>query len=281
MSKYYYLIAGLPELSLEDNKLNYTMASFREELYPELSKNDREIVDLLYLKFDNKNLLILLKDKSAELLQLGLYTKNELLSLIDTVKFGEEKAKGYVPYLITFLDNYFAEKYEDQVLLEDVLTGMYYEYATQSSNEFVKSWFEYNQIINNLLIALAGRKHQIKYQDHILGSDSISKQIRNSSARDFGLSTVLDYLNSLIRLSDEEDLVQREKRIDQMRWKWMEENTFFNYFTIERIFVFLLQVEMIERWLSLDKDEGNKYFREIISSLQNEVQIPAEFRQNK
>ena len=62
MSKYYYLIAGLPELSLEDNKLNYTMASFREELYPELSKNDREIVDLLYLKFDNKNLLILLKE---------------------------------------------------------------------------------------------------------------------------------------------------------------------------------------------------------------------------
>ena len=28
-SKYYYLVAGLPELSLEDSKLSYTVADFR------------------------------------------------------------------------------------------------------------------------------------------------------------------------------------------------------------------------------------------------------------
>ena len=33
MSKYYYLVAGLPELTLEDSKLSYTVADFKTELY--------------------------------------------------------------------------------------------------------------------------------------------------------------------------------------------------------------------------------------------------------
>ncbi len=38
MSKYYYLVAGLPELTLEDSKLSYTVADFKTELYPALLK---------------------------------------------------------------------------------------------------------------------------------------------------------------------------------------------------------------------------------------------------
>ena len=65
MSTYYYLVAGLPDISLEDGKLSYTVDSFKTELYPELSVKDRQIIDLFYLKFDNEDLLKLLKDKDA------------------------------------------------------------------------------------------------------------------------------------------------------------------------------------------------------------------------
>jgi hypothetical protein len=58
----------------------------------------------------------------------------------------------------------------------------------------------------------------------------------------------------------------------------MEDNTFFNYFTIEKIFVFLMKLEMIERWVSLDKDKGNELFRQLIGKLKDEVQIPQGFR---
>ena len=54
MSKYYYyLVAGLPELTLEDSKLSYTVADFKAELYPDLSDEDKKLIDLFYLKFDN------------------------------------------------------------------------------------------------------------------------------------------------------------------------------------------------------------------------------------
>ena len=53
---------------------------------------------------------------------------------------------------------------------------------------------------------------------------------------------------------------------------------FFNYFTIERLFVFLQQIDMIERWISLDKESGSDLFRLMIRQLKEQVQIPEEFR---
>ena len=46
MTNYYCLVAGLPDLSLEDGKLNYTVANFKSEIYPELSEKDRKLIDL-------------------------------------------------------------------------------------------------------------------------------------------------------------------------------------------------------------------------------------------
>ena len=95
---------------------------------------------------------------------------------------------------------------------------------------------------------------------------------------DFGLSGEVDVFESLVKISEITELVEREKKLDALRWNWMEDAIFFDYFTVERIFAFLLKLEMIERWISLDKERGNQLFRSIIESLKNDVQIPAEFR---
>lgn len=65
MSAYYYLVAGLPDISLEDGKLSYTISDFRAESYGDLSAKDQALIDLFYLKYDHADLLSLLKDKDA------------------------------------------------------------------------------------------------------------------------------------------------------------------------------------------------------------------------
>lgn len=42
MDAYYYLVAGLPDISLEDGKLSYTVDSFKSEIYPDLSDKDKK-----------------------------------------------------------------------------------------------------------------------------------------------------------------------------------------------------------------------------------------------
>lgn len=280
MSKYYYyLVAGLPELTLEDSKLSYTVADFKAELYPDLSDEDKKLIDLFYLKFDNANVLKLLKDKDAAIDLRGNYSAEELVEFISSLKEGDEIADAVFPsYLSTFIFEYFNATAEDDFLYEDRLAALYYEYAMKCKNKFVSSWFAFNLTMNNILVALTARKFKMDIAPLIVGDTEVCEALRTSAARDFGLTGEVDFLDQLVKISETEELVEREKKIDQLRWNWMEEATFFNYFTVERLFVFLLQLEMIERWISLDKEKGNQLFRSIIATLKDEVQIPAEFR---
>lgn len=43
MDAYYYLVAGLPDISLDDGKLGYTVDSFKSEIYPYLSDKDKKL----------------------------------------------------------------------------------------------------------------------------------------------------------------------------------------------------------------------------------------------
>lgn len=278
MSTYYCLVAGLPDISLDDGKLSYSVSDFKAELYPDLSAQDRKLIDLFYLKFDNTAILQLLKNKDAAIEDKGNFSAEELLQLIEAVREGDTPDKKYPSYLVNFVSQYLQLSQDELYRADDLLAALYYSYGMSSNNAFIASWFEFNLNLNNILAALAARKYKMEVSSVIVGATSICEQLRTSNARDFGLNETLEYFEALQRIADIEELVEREKKVDMLKWKWLEDESFFHYFTIERIFVFLMQLEMIERWISLDKEKGNELFRKMIQDLKNEVQIPEEFR---
>ena len=278
MSAYYYLVAGLPDISLEDGKLSYTISDFRAESYGDLSAKDQALIDLFYLKYDHADLLSLLKDKDAVTQGKGNFSSEDLLQLIASVKEGEKPDAKFPSYLYDFIAQYLALPADELYKAENLLASAYYAYAMKSKNPFIASWFEFYLNINNKLAAFAARKYKMNVAEVIVGDTDVCEMLRTSNARDFGLSETLDYFEPLQRLVETDDLVEREKKVDQLKWKWLEDASFFHYFTIERLFVFLLQLEMIERWVLLDKEKGSELFRQMIQNLKDEVQIPEEFR---
>ena len=224
----------------------------------------------------------LLKDREAVIDSRGNYTVDQFVAVFK--QFDEEgiitSPGSLPPYMIKFIQDYLSQQeagVTSDVLVEDWLSGLYYDYAMRCKNEFVSSWFEFNLNTNNVLVAMAARKYKLPIATLIVGDTEICEALKTSNARDFGLTTELEYFDQLQKISETDDLVEREKRLDQLRWKWMEDKTFFDYFSIERLYVFLLQLEIIERWISLDKEKGNQMFREIIDSLKGEVRVPSEF----
>ena len=278
MSAYYYLVAGLPDISLEDGKLSYTISDFRAESYGDLSAKDQALIDLFYLKYDHADLLSLLNDKDAVTQGKGNFSSEDLLQLIASVKEGEKPDAKFPSYLYDFIAQYLALPADELYKAENLLASAYYAYAMKSKNPFIASWFEFNLNINNILAAFAARKYKMNVAEVIVGDTDVCEMLRTSNARDFGLSETLDYFEPLQRLVETDDLVEREKKVDQLKWKWLEDASFFHYFTVERLFVFLLQLEMIERWVLLDKEKGSELFRQMIQNLKDEVQIPEEFR---
>ena len=149
------------------------------------------------------------------------------------------------------------------------MSAYYYEYATKTSNRFVAAWFAFNRNVNNILVAFTARKYRMNIADVVIGDDEVAEALRTSSARDFELIGALDYFEAVQRMSENSKLQEREHQLDELRWRWLDDNSVFNYFTVERLFVFLQKLMIIERWDSLDADEGMKRYNQMIAELKS------------
>lgn len=272
MAKYYYLIAGLPEISLDDTKQPLTVADFRIEANSNLNKKDKKIIDLFYLKYDNKNLINQLESSDKEFIPNGYLSQEEFEELITRMREeGIPPDNKRIPsYFIQFIERYLelTEKNEEpDISWEDLLSSYYYEYAMKCRNVFIASWFELNLNINNILVALSARKYDLDKSSYIVGNNEVATNLRTSNARDFGLGVLVDYWNEIQSIAEESDLYVREKKIDSFKWEWLNENSFFHPFEIDGVFSYLARLEMLERWVTLDKVTGEKSFRELIGTM--------------
>ena len=284
MGKYYYLIAGLADISIDDERMPYSVDSFREEIFPALSAGDRHLVEMALEQYDRRNLLYLLeKEKNgAELLleesaQTGSLSGEQLVSVIDAVKSGE-KAADAPDYIIEFVREYLNDEWQSYSAFPgDRLSSLFYGYALNADNEFVRDWFRFNMDLNNIQTAFTARKHSLSIPGLIVGEGDVAEALRSSGAKDWGLSQSVDYFDRIARIQEESDLAVRERETDLIKWNWLEEHTFFNYFTVEKLFAFLVRLDIAGRWLKLDKEKGQELFRSLIGSLKNEVEVPKEF----
>ena len=127
--------------------------------------------------------------------------------------------------------------------------------------------------VNNLQVAFLARKYKKNMSECIVGDDETSETIRNSASRDFGLAGTIDYLEQVLRLCESDKLQERERQMDELRWNWLEDNSIFNYFTIERIYVFLQKLDIVTRWTKLDTETGAKRYKELIVGLKSGLTI--------
>ncbi|MDR2120276.1 MAG: DUF2764 domain-containing protein [Tannerella sp.] len=286
MSKYYYLISGLPDIAPDNIKQACTVLSFKNEIEDLLSRHDRDLLASFYRKFDNQNLLAFLKLKNQPFDERGSIAAADIADLYAALKHEEnEPEHRYIPpYFPVFIKEYLASEEKGEkpaISWEDRLSALYYDHAMKSPNRFISEWFEFNLNIGNILTAVNCRNHKLDKAAYIVGNNETADLLRTSNARDFGLGTTLDYLPELFRIVEEPNLMIREHRIDLLKWAWLDEQTFFKTFDIETIFAFLLRVEMIERRTSLNRADGEQTFRALVGAIKREsAGVLNEFKMN-
>ena len=154
---------------------------------------------------------------------------------------------------------------------EDLRAQLMYEEGMRSQNAFVREWFAFNLNLNNILAAVICRKHGFDLKKAIVGEGEVQDALRTSNAKDFGLSATLPEIDDILRLSEVEDLYEREKKTDALRWKWLEEKTLFSYFEAENVFAYWLQAQMLFRWDILNKETGEQIFRDLLNDMKRDI----------
>jgi hypothetical protein len=148
------------------------------------------------------------------------------------------------------------------------------EEGLKAKNRFIHEWFAFNRGINNVMVAQICRKHGFNAKQQIVGEDEVAEQLRtHSTQKDFGLNELSGDYQAVLALAQIEDLMQREKAIDAIRFEWLQERTEFDFFSSEMVFAYYLEAVMLHRWSLLTVEEGEKVFRTLVADLKKDIKL--------
>ena len=92
--------------------------------------------------------------------------------------------------------------------------------------------------------------------------------MQRSSAADFGLRGELAYVDAVIAaVNDEPNMVEKEHKLDMVRWEQAGELAGFDYFNINAILSYLAKINIVARWSLLDPKRGREMFERIMAEL--------------
>jgi len=278
MANYYCMIAGLPDIDLQDTKPGLTIEDMREQCDEVLTKPDRKLLFYFFLRFDCINLVRLLKDPEASIDQWGNFSLEQLRDLITSATELNFNVHRYPAFMSVFAREYAFNKDKAGYFPEDEMAFQFLDYAIKTCpNRMMRRWYKLNLDITNILTAMLARSQGWSIGDFIKGEGEVQDMIRENKTKDFNLGLEYDYIPQLMKIVDEQDPVRKEKMIDAFKWVWLDERTFFEPFSMEAVFAYLCKLQMQQRWAKLDPERGKETFQKIIDDLRGEAKVPEEF----
>lgn len=264
---YYYLVAGLPDIILDNTKKGLPLSAVLDEILELVSAGDAVFFTLLRFRYDNTNLVTLLEKTKKEFDIRGNFAQEELAQ--------EIKMPSILPgYMQSFIEAHKEGKYPfPKLSLEDQLSWLYYEYMAAQPNTFIREWFAFDLDLRNVLAGINCRRleedqgkggSQFSREQSIICRNDVSEMVLKSNAPDFSLSSRFTWVEKLMSFS-QDAVVEYEKSIDLLRWDMLDELTTFSYFQIETLLAFYIKLCMVERWQRLEPDTGKETLDKLLA----------------
>ncbi|RKY37453.1 MAG: hypothetical protein DRP78_01075 [Candidatus Omnitrophota bacterium] len=263
VKQYYYLIASLPELRLDDYKEPYRVWEFKAELFENLVPQHYQYIKDMLFGYDIANMAdVLLDIDDPWTRQKGRWEFTQLREKLNT------KDCEFADYITNVVAEARDKKKSNIPLsrqeVEDELFSGFYRMMITHKNFFIREYFKFGLDLRNILAALNKRKfglERVKFID--IEKDEVVYNLQTSNAADFGLSRKFIFMPELIDIFAKEELVEMEKYIDHLRWQKIDEINIFSYFDVDVLLGYLLKLMLVERWINLDTHKGREVFEQI------------------
>ena len=267
------MVAGLRDWTLDSDTKGFDVREIIDEIVGELTKSDREAVRMLYAYYDCEN-IIARRAKRERHNQLGNLSAEEVAEVLEERNYSlltPEVAKCVKLY-VEANDEEHDEEHDEETTLdasfERAIFESYYRDLAASKCTFLKDWGAFDRNLRNIAAAIAAREAGRVVADVTVGDGEIVEQLKRSTAADFGLRGELPYVDSVISaVSDEKNIVEKERKIDAIRWAEAEAMTSFDFFTINFILSYLVKVNIVARWTLLSPEVGREMLNRLIKEL--------------
>ena len=273
-TNYYCLVAGLREYTLDGDTKGFDPEAITAEILGDVSKADARQVRLLKGYFDCENIAALRAGRQA-CNPLGNFTREELE---DEMKSPRRLEAPIARVIKAFRDAENEEEptetIDDKTSFEAQLFGAYYELCRQKGCRFLKAWAEFDRTLRNVSAAVTARAINRPIDSVTVGGGYVVELLKRSQAADFSLRGELPYIDAVIAaVNDEENLVEKEHKIDLIRWNEAQTLSTFDYFDINAILAYLVRVHIVARWTQLDPKRGREMLDRLMAELDGRAAI--------
>lgn len=272
---YYTLVASLREYTLDSDTKGFDARAIVSEILEEVTDDDARRVRLLYAWYDCENLAALRAGRSA-FNPLGNLRREELEEELATPRrLPEELARVVRAYADPEGED--AETVDTAQPFEKSLFAAYYDLCARSQSRFLREWSAFDRNLRNVTAAVTARAAGRAIEEVTVGGGDVVEQLQRSSAADFGLRGELTYIDAVIAaVNDEANLLEKEHRIDLVRWNEAVELATFDYFDLNAILSYLVRIGIVARWTQLDAARGREMFRRLMAELDGKELIEKE-----
>lgn len=269
---YYCLVAGLREYALDSDTKGFDAREIIAEILEEVSSGDAEAVRLLYGYYDCENIIALRAGRSAYN-PLGNIPAEELEQELASPK-ALPKAMAQVLKDYAATESEETEGVDLSLGFERVLLTAYYEECARSKSRFVRQWAEFDRTLRNVTAAAVARSMDRRVDSVTVGKGDVVAQLQRSSAADFGLRGELTYVDAVLAaVNDEQNMIEKEHKIDLIRWEHAGELASSDYFNINAILSYLVKINIVARWSQLDPKRGRAMLDRIMAELDSKELI--------
>lgn len=265
-SSYYALVAGFREYALDAEIKGFDIEDILTEVFEALSRSDAKSVELLYAYYDCEN-LISRHNGSTTHNKLGRLSSEEVEEEL-------QRPSRLIAPLAKVVRAYASPESEDAEELDltqpfaKALMSAYYKVCAASSSRLLREWSNIDRTIRNIVAATLARQQGVAIDTVVVGEDSVTEALSRSSAADFGLRAELPFVEQLVAaVADEHNMVEKERKIDNIRWAELSELSTFDYFDLNAVIAYLVKVNMVARWAQLDRKVGREMFDRLVAEL--------------
>ena len=174
----------------------------------------------------------------------------ELVVSYDGSDFNYAATKESIMELLSDDDQKLVELMEEG-FDENTLGADFYAKAAGCSNRFIREYFDFDGRLRNM---------KVEYLAKRLGKES-DPYLVNLEEADFEEETqIRDILES-------PDFVQREQKMDELKWEKASDIARLDYFNMNAILAFLVKAKMVQRWAELDAAKGQEMFKKLVQEI--------------
>ncbi len=265
---YYCLIASLEQYSLSTDPKSVDFDVLRTEIKEEMTSKDIKIVELLYGYYDVVNILNRLSGRDTLHNPLGNLTAEEIDAEIEGAKDDDEVFVSKLPVGVSYALDLIKGRVEREDENEDELKGdeqveklllaNFYKACEENPNRFLRAWCDADRKIREVC----------------------AEQI--SSDEDYKEESWWSALQSVLMT---EDFVERERKMDALRWNYSAEllepggiDGEYHQFDLASVLNYLIELNILQRWGSLSKEIGRERFEKMVKSFTSKGDINLEVK---